>query len=382
MKLLIVHNKYKSNNIGGEDVVYSNEVTLLTKKLGAENVFSYEVSNDNISKLKIIYSLWFSYKHYSNIKKIVQDNNIDLVHVHNFYPLLTPSVFKAAKKLHVKVVHTLHNYRLWCIAGILYRDGYGVCELCVNKKFALHGIINKCYRKSLYQSIAAQFSFWFYKLSNAFNNIDYFFVLTHFQKEKIKSFGVCESKIIIKPNSVQPILNLCKARHGYIYVGRLEEAKGIYELLEVWRQLDIKFILTIIGVSFENVVFLEQKYKAPNIIFKGKRSSEYTISAIARAKYLIQPSVLYETFGLTIIEAMAHGVPVIGFNIGTRAEFIENGVNGFLCDRNSLKDTIEKSFNFSEYEALSKNSFLKAKEFDSEYITCKQIQIYQDILKT
>lgn len=118
MKLLIIHNRYQSNNIGGEDIVYQNELESLQKKLGKENVFSYEVSNDNLSKLSLIFNIWFNKHYYKEIKKIVEENSIDLVHIHNFYPLLTPSVFKAAKDGGAKVNHTLHNYRLWCISGM------------------------------------------------------------------------------------------------------------------------------------------------------------------------------------------------------------------------------------------------------------------------
>ena len=174
MKLLIIHNKYQSNNIGGEDIVYKNELEILQKKLGKINVLSYEVSNNDISKFKLIFGIWFSFKYYKEIKNIVNKSNVDLVHIHNFYPLLTPSVFKASKDGGAKVVHTLHNYRLWCISGIFYRDGYGVCELCTKNKFSLKGVLNKCFRKSIIQSLLAQFSFWFYRLIKVFDNVDYF----------------------------------------------------------------------------------------------------------------------------------------------------------------------------------------------------------------
>ena len=94
MKILIVHNKYQSNNVGGEDIVYQNELLSLREVLGDNNVLSYEVSNDEISKLKLLYGIWFSLKHYKNIRRIVKYNNIDIVHVHNFFPLLTPSILR------------------------------------------------------------------------------------------------------------------------------------------------------------------------------------------------------------------------------------------------------------------------------------------------
>lgn len=380
MKLLIIHNKYQSNNIGGEDIVFKNELLSLQKKLGKENVFSYEASNDDISKLKLIFGIWFSKKYYEEIKKIIEENSIDLVHIHNFYPLLTPSIFKASKDGGAKVVHTLHNYRLWCISGIFYRDGFGVCEFCTKSKFSLQGILSKCFRKSMIQSVLAQLSFWYYRATKVFDNIDYFFVLTNFQKEKVKNLGIDEKKLILKPNSLNMNFNIQKEKKDYIYVGRLEESKGIYELLKVWDTLDERFVLTIIGggdIEYE----LKAKYEKKNIIFKEKCSREETLLAISKSKYLIQPSILYETFGLTIIEAMSFGVPVICFDIGTRGDFIQDGVNGFLSGRDDLKDVIEKSFDYEEYENLSKEAIKTAKMYENDYVMEKQIKIYNDILE-
>ena len=380
MKVLIVHNKYQSNNIGGEDIVYRNELQLLQSKLGKENVFFYEVSNDDINKFKLIFNIWFNKQYYKDIEKIIKDKNIDLLHVHNFFPLLTPSIFKAGKNAGAKVVHTLHNYRLWCISGIFFRDDYGICELCTKRRYSFFGIINKCYRKSLIQSILAQFSFWYYRFIKIFDNVDYFFVLTPFQKQKVVSLGIKEQKVIIKPNSININLKLSNNKKDYIYVGRLENSKGIVELLEVWNKLDDKFVLTVIGSGHLDKI-LRQKYNKTNIIFKGRCSREKTLALISKAKYLIQPSVWYETFGLTIIEALSSGTPVIGFDIGTRKDFIEDGVNGFLCNKNNLKETIEKSFGYDDYDNLSKNALKKAGEFENNHIIEKQISIYNQILK-
>ena len=379
MKILVVHNKYQSKNIGGEDIVYEDEVLSLQSELGKENVLSYEVKNDDLTKLKLIFNILFSIKHYKDIKKIVIENDINIVHVHNFFPFLSPSIFKAAKKGGAKVVHTLHNYRFWCISGTFYRDGYGVCEICTRSRFSLQGILSKCFRKSLFQSVVAQFSFWFYRSSKIFDNIDYFFVLTNFQKEKIKSLGVEERKIIIKPNGFQVLESPQNKKDGYIFVGRSEELKGLLVLLDIWSKLDKKFVLTIIGTR-NNEEKLKKYHQCANIIFKNILNRGDTVSNISKAKYLIQPSIGYETFGLTIIEAMSYGVPVIGFDIGARRNFIKNNINGFLCEKQKLEDTIKKSFNFHEYETLSKNAILDAKEFDNSFIVKKQIKIYENII--
>jgi len=379
MKILVIHNRYQSSNIGGEDIVYDNELLSLQEKLGLENVHYYEVSNDNVNKFSLLFNIWFSIKHYNNVKKVVIDNNIDLVHIHNFYPILTPSIFKASKKAGAKVVHTIHNYRLWCISGNFYRDGHGICELCIKRKFPIYGILNKCYRKSLVQSVLTQFSFWFYWSAKAFDSIDYFFVLTNFQKDKIISLGIERDKIILKQNGLGSISCTTEAKEGYVYVGRFEESKGIYELLEVWIKLPQKFVLTIIGGG-EHDSDLKERYQSLNIIFKGKCSHPETLEYISKSKYLIQPSLWYETFGLTIIEAMGLGTPIIGSDIGTRSDFIEDKVNGFLFGPDTLEEVVKMSFDYENYNNLRANSFLKAKTFENDYVTNKQIEIYRDII--
>jgi len=379
MKILVIHNKYQTNNIGGEDIVYENELMSLRDKLGEKNVFSYEVSNNNLKKIKILYSIWFSRFHYKNVKKIIKDNEIDIVHIHNFYPLLTPSVFKAGKNSGATVIHTLHNYRLWCISGIFYRDKHGVCELCTKNRYSMQGILNKCFRKSLVQSILAQLSFWFYDFTKAYNNIDYFFVLTNFQKNKVISLGLNKERVLLKPNCLNINFEYLTEKKGYIFVGRLEESKGIYEVLKVWDKLDDRFVLTVIGGG-DIEKELREKYFKKNIIFKGKCSRSETLKSISQSKYLIQSSILYETFGLTIIEAMSLSTPVIGFDIGTRSELIQDGVNGFLSDEDSLFEVIVKSFETKNYEFLRKNSIDTAKFYENNYVIDKQIKIYKNIL--
>jgi len=379
LKLLLVHNYYKSTNIGGEDVVFNSELELLRNKLGERNVIAYHVSNEEMNLFTTLLNAIFSFKHYFKIKKIIKKNKIDLVHVHNFFPKLSPSVFIAAKHANVKVVHTLHNYRLWCISGTFFR-GNSICEDCVGKTIPFKGVINKCYRNSYFQSLVTQSLFWFYKSSNYFESIDFFFVLTEFQRNKVLNLGINRHKIFLKPNAV-PFFKQTdvSSRRGYIYIGRFEKSKGVENLLEQWVKLDSKFHLTLVG---NGVDFIEckRKYSRANIIFMGKCNRSETQKILSNHKYLIQPSLWYETFGLTILEAMSKGVPVIGTNIGTRKEFIKDNINGFLYDNNNFNEVIQNSYNFDKYDILSNNSSLTSKKFLSDTIMEKQIEIYSKII--
>jgi glycosyltransferase involved in cell wall biosynthesis len=380
MKILIIHNNYSSNSISGENIVFNNEVFLLKQKLGEESIFTYDVSNDNINIINLLFSIWFSFKHYYKVKQIIKDNKIDIVHVHNFYPVLTPSIFKASKDAGAKTIHTLHNYRLWCISGTFYRDGIGICELCTKKAHLFSGIKYKCYRNKFFTSLLAQMSFWFYKSIKVFDNIDIYFVLTEFQKNKVIELGLDQEKVFNKPNSIKKFILHQQHKSGYIFVGRLEESKGIIQLLEMWRLLDKEYILQVIG-SGDLEQYLQREYKnVPNITFLGKCTRDDTIKYISQSQYLIQPSLLYETFGLTILEAMMVGTPVIGFNIGTRADFIKHEYNGFLCNKDTFKDTVIQSYKYLDYNILSNNAISTALKYEDSILIQHQIEIYQKVL--
>lgn len=378
MKVLLVHNCYQSRHIGGEDLVVSRETKALKAHLGEKAVFNYQVSNDDIHASKLMLSLWGDKTHYENIYRLVKTHSIDIVHVHNFFPLLTPVVFSAAKKAGAKVVHTLHNFRWWCLSGNFYREKKGTCEACVNKNLAWPAIQHRCYRQSSLQSAVGAAAFSWYHLKDYHRYIDAYFVLTDFQREKVKSW-LPEEKLWLKPNPIEwpSVLGESEVKRDFLYIGRLEPAKGIVDLLSTWEQLPEDMILNVIGSGDDDLL---QRYShRKNIHFLGKVSHEKTIDYIRKSKYFIHPSLTYETFGLTLVEALAHGTPVIAFDIGPRKEFVQPKVNGWLCDKHTLKETILEANCYQDYAKLSKSAHESVKRFALETVINKQIKWYEKI---
>jgi len=167
---------------------------------------------------------------------------------------------------------------------------------------------------------------------------------------------------------------------NYLYIGRLEESKGIIKLLKLWRGLDLKFKLSIIGDG-QLLSYLQSEFKMKNVTFLGKCSRIEVGNHIASAKYLIQPSLWYETFGLTIIEAMSYGVPVIGFKIGTRMDFIKEKYNGFFINDENFLEVMNTSYDYVEYEKMCSNSKIFAKNFNSDESLKMQEKIYVEVLR-
>ncbi len=377
MKVLVVHNRYQSRHIGGEDLVVSREIRGLKARLGESSVFDYQVSNDDIVPTKLLYSIWGNQTHAERIHQMVKTHQIDVVHVHNFFPLLTPAVFQSAKNAGAKVVHTLHNFRWWCLAGHFYREDKGACEACVGKTLRWPSIVHGCYRESTLQSTVGAAAFTWYDLKQYAASIDAYFVLSQFQHEKIKAWLPVE-KLWLKPNGIewskQPPTAL--ERQDFLYIGRLENAKGIEPLLSIWSELPEHFILNVIGEGDEGIV---EKYKKPHIRFLGKIPHDKTLEYCRKAKYFIHPSLAYETFGLTLVEALAQGTPVIAFDIGPRHEFIKTGVNGWLCQVKNLKETIIKAYEYTDYAKLSQQAHESAKRFCIDSVLDQQIKWYEKI---
>ena len=374
LKILLIHNYYQTHHVGGEDKVFDNEFKLLSTVLGKSNVFKYVVNNDQINKKKILFTIWGNYFHAKAVYKLILKNKINIVHVHNYFPLMTPLVFKAAKKAGARVILTLHNYRPHCLSGLLYRESQPWCTLCVNKNFKWYGVKYGCYRQSKLQSLIAACAFAWYGLRKYFDYIDYYFSLTHFQTRLLEQFKVPRDKIHLKPNGIcVPLIRPNSKRNGFIYIGRLENAKGFHHLLKAWQNLELP--LYIVGAVNQSLISYH-----PNINFVGKVEHDKVLEYIKCSKYLIHPGEAVETFGLTILEALAHGTPVIALNRGTRKELIKDNYNGFLCEPDELMKTIQKAEEIPDYERLSQNAHLSAKQFNYDLIINRQIECYQTLL--
>jgi glycosyltransferase involved in cell wall biosynthesis len=380
VRVLLVHNYYRSELIGGEDVVFRAELDALKEVLGDVNVHAYTKSNDHINGLTLFLNLFFSISTFYSVFTLVRSKRVNVVHVHNFFPMISPSVFLAAKLAGAKVVMTLHNYRWWCIAGTFFENSTGICEHCRSKVFTLRSITKRCYRGSVVQSVVAAIAFALYRATRIIKLVDIFFVLTQFQQRKISDLGVPRHKIRLKPNFVETLEAEEGVKKGetVIYVGRLEHSKGVLKMLDAWRDFNIPFKLEIVGAGpLEEA--LKARYRLTNVDFLGRKSRSETLRYIAKAKYLLQPSIWYETFGLTIIEAMALGTPVVGFDIGTRSELVIDGYNGFLTDEAQLASTLKEAMVRPDYETLRGNAREFSRQFKKRAIMEQQTAIYREI---
>ncbi len=340
MRIVVAHNFYGARATGGESVVFQQEVDLL-RRFGHE-VETIERENAEISeysfakKCSFLMTLGSSRSVYEESVKTFKRLRPEILHVHNYKYVLSPSIFQAAKACGVRTVLTLHNYRLICPGGQL-RRGDRPCEEC------LHGNpIRSLWRPqcaSKFSTRILQYAFYLKTRKPLLENVDAFIALTHFAKEKFIAGGLPEDKLCVKPNFVfDPTSRIPDQVSesdglGAVFVGRLAPEKGVRFLIEAWRKLD--YPLTVVGDG--PLREWAQSNATPNVTFLGEKSHEATLDIMRRARCLVFPSVWYEGLPMTLIEACALGIPTIASDLGARREIIKDGESGLLFNSGDEK---------------------------------------------
>lgn len=388
MKVLIVHNYYQIP--GGEDAVVKNEYDLL--KENGNTVYLYtrhnkEISTANIlKKIFFLFSSAFSLKTFSDIKKMIKNKKIDIVHVHNTLTLISPSVYYAAAACGVPVVQTVHNFRLLCPSATLYRNGR-ICEAC--KKSLVNAVRYKCYRNSMLQSLTSALILKLHRTLGIYKKINYI-CLTEFNKNKLLELNrknniiIDEAKIYVKPNfseMQQQIIPFENRKNQVIFAGRLDRLKGIRILLDAWTGINTYELIICGSGSEEGYVkeFIEQHPKA-NIKYIGYMEHNGLMKKIAESKALILPTQWYEGFPMNIVESFACATPVLGSKIGNVGNLIEDGVTGYTFDETDLEDIRNRVLKISA--ALSEGALKKYQKYYTKDINYKQLQeIYRQIIK-
>lgn len=358
MKVLMLHNKYKIG--GGEDVSTATEAKMLLDN-GIDLEIMY-VSNDSIDN-KNLFSLaantiW-SNKYYKEILNKVKTGGYDIVHVQNFFPLFSPSIFHAANKAGAKVVMSVRNYRLICPSASLFTDNK-ICFDCVGKTVPINGVFKKCYRNSYLATGVVTSMLSFHNVLKTWHNkIDGLICISNFVKDQLVNAGFDGSKMHVKYNfvdtNIQPSFS---PEEYYIYIGRISEEKGILLLLDSFKQNNKQ--LVIIGDGPLQDLVKKTSETHSNITYLGKQPLEETYKKVAQAKALVFTSQWHEPFGRTIIESFAHGTPVIGSALGGVTELIKNGENGVLFNPNSIEDlnnAIIKFENLPDHQTIRNNAY-------------------------
>ncbi|MFJ9434021.1 glycosyltransferase [Streptomyces sp. NPDC101490] len=337
MYVLVVHNRYSSAQPSGENRVVDEEVELL--RAGGHRVELFERRSDDIAgrslagKVAVPLLVPWNPGVRKELAARLRADRPDVVHVHNVFPLLSPSVLAACADVGVPVVATLHNYTQVCPPGTLHREGRS-CTECVGTAWALPAVRHGCYRDSRLATVPIAVGLSVNR-RRWWSGVERFFCISQAQRDVLVRSGMPSERLAVKHNFVP---DPADRREGpgehLLFLGRLAEAKGIRLLMAAWDELaaggGVGVPLVIAGAGPLEPEVTAWAAGREDVRYAGLLDPAECRKAVARSVAVLAPSMALETFGLVVAEAMAAGVPAVAAGHGAFVELVEEGVTGLL----------------------------------------------------
>ena len=384
MKILLLHNNYLL--AGGEEVAFNNDKDLY-KAMGYKvETFEYNYNDfklNKFNKIRLGITAPFNKIIKKKLFKIIDEMDVDIFHIHNYFPFLSPPIIKKIINTGKPVLITLHNFRLFCINGIFLREGK-LCTKCFDEDSFKHGIVNKCYKSSFIGSISISFFMKLFKRNSLLKNKNlHFIALSRFAKKLfLTEKKINKNNIHFRPNF---IMNKTKkgehSKKQALIVSRLSPEKGILELIQLWisKKIDYKLIIIGNGPLYDLIKNETKDYK--NIEVCGYKNSKEVQSYMDDSKFFIFTTKTYENCPFTLLEAFSTGLPVISPDFGSVDELVINNINGLKFNNNSMEslfDCIQKLIkmndnNYLEFVNKTYDYFINNFSFDAQINSSKKI---------
>ena len=335
LTVLQVHNFYQIP--GGEDTVVENEGRLLEAR--GHRVVRYFRDNKELKDFSVFRKLLlplttvFNPKTYRDVRRLIRQERIDIVHVHNTLNLVSPSVYYAALAEGVPVVQTVHNFRLLCPGATFYRDGH-ICEDCVRGGLGC-AVKHSCYRGSRLQTLACVLSTKFHRMTGIYGKLHYI-CLTDFNREKLLNLKqIKPERVFVKPNFVDAgegvVTSEARRQDRFLFAGRLDSLKGVEVLLRGWKLLGPdapELLICGTGPMEDWCRAYIAENALTNVRMLGFVDNRQVKGLMAESRAVILPTQWYEGFPVTIVEAFSAGTPVLCSDLGNAGSIVREGVTG------------------------------------------------------
>jgi len=339
-----------------------------------------------LDKLKMPGRLFYSFEAKRKFRALIKDFQPDLIHIHNIYHHISPSILDVARKYKIPVIMHLHDYKLICPNYKLFIKGKP-CERC-KKNLYYNCLLNRCVNGSWSRSVGAVLEMYLHNviLKIYRKSLTRLIAPSKFIKDRFVAFGWPAEMIDVIYNSFdQNLLGETLPEEDYIlYFGGLSEEKGVETLIKAAAKTGLKTKIAGDGRQGQILKSLSDKLKAP-IEFCGFKSGNDLRNLILRAKAVIIPSIWPENMPLSLLESLSLGKIVIASNIGGIPEIIQDGFNGFLFEAGNCDDLIKKikhleELDISEKEKIKQAAKLSIKELNSQNNLNSVLKVYTDIL--
>lgn len=350
----------------GHEIIYFSQKNPKNISCKQEKFFisNLELGKFSLSSFFRLGRIFWSFKAAKNLKQLILEEKPDLIHLHNIYHQLSPSLIAVAKSANLPVVMTVHDFKLISHNYSLRADG----------KRLRH-------KKSLLIDLILRLEFAFHKAIKIYNQVDLFIVPSQFVKNKLLEHGYNENKIIVIPHfiemnnfSVQSIIG------DYILsFGRLEESKGFEDLILAIAQLGQNAPkVKIVGSGPEKITLnhLINKLKlTEKIELIDKKNKSELAPLIAQAKFICIPTRVHETFGLVALESLVYGKTIIASRAGALPELIHEEKNGLLFEAGNIDQLAKIIIKLEDKNLLIKLSKgALSSSLDSKYSAQKHLE--------
>jgi glycosyltransferase involved in cell wall biosynthesis len=336
LKVLVVHSRYRSGDLSGENRVVADEVELLAGAGHDVRLVTIDPDVDTLAgQVRSALAASWSRSSLHAIRETVRAERPEVIHFHNLFPAVSPAAIRLARSEGATVVLTLHNYRLLCLPATFLRAGI-VCQQCAGRSLA-RGVIGRCYRGSLGASAALAAAIELHRFLGTFDRVSRYIAVSEFVRARHIEAGFSADRISVKPNFAWSTAQRVGPGQGFVYVGRLSYEKGVDAVLPWWGE--VPETLTIVGEGPE-----EEALRAtapPNVRFVGAVAPGAVADFIRESRAVLVPSRSFEGSPRIIAEAYAAGVPVVAAEIGSIPEFVVESRSGFVADLSSVGAWIE-----------------------------------------
>lgn len=384
LRVLMAHNYYQ--HPGGEDESFGAEAAMLERD--GHEVTRFVVRSSQVlehSRLRLAANTLWNKATYRDIADVVRGQKYDVAHFQNTFPVLSPSVYYAARREGIPIIQSMRNYRLSCVNGMHFRDNE-VCTDCVGASAPWRGVLHGCYRDSRAASAVVASMVAVHKLRRTFTDVvNAYIAVSGAVRDVLVASGIPADKVFVKPNTVVPDPGESKAARSFaVFVGRLSAEKGLVTLLDAWETTVDPPELLIIGDG--PLAELVQRRSSPKIHLLGQLPLSQTLEVLGQARFVVVPSRWMEPFGRVVVEAFAKGTPVLAGRTGGLAEIVDHGHTGRLFDPNSVADLVEQigwfMRNIDSAKEMGKQARLEYERRYAPDVNSHQlVAIYEEVMK-
>ncbi len=303
----------------------------------------YNKQNWISEQFKAAANLLYSFEAKSKIKKLLEIEKPDIVHLNNFAHQISPSILDVFAKHNIPTLMTMHDYKIVCPTYSMLADD-NPCERCKDGRY-YWCFLNRCTKTSYLKSLLNTLEMYLHhKILHIYDKIGVFISPSMFLKNKVKEMGF-DGKVVYLPNFVRveqfaPCYE--PKENSIVYVGRLSHEKGVGTLLKAVRGLDIHLKIIGDGSLKESLKFKVKSEKLDNVEFLGYRSGDDLKNEVRNSMALVIPSEWYENNPRSVIEAFALGKPAIGARIGGIPELVKDGKTGYTFESGNVEDLRDK----------------------------------------